>query len=236
MLRTTVTSLGLFALGAIGVTATAQQAGQAEPVEPAPQAQVQVPTAIEQALGGFHVAVLKNAEGGVVTVQNQQGDNAVVAFLEPAAAEEAQENAAIADLTVSALPLLSMLASWNGPVVFEGSTSAIGHASTLQPEVEAFGAPVFFVLADGNETQVDAGTGPITPILLSFEDASEMASQITEQGVEAEKIEIVPIEFGAVLKELSVMEQDQGYRVFTHPDTVSLIQAARASEEETSQR
>ncbi|MEE2879526.1 MAG: hypothetical protein VX593_11020 [Pseudomonadota bacterium] len=234
MIRSIIVSASAL-IAAAGAPSFAQQ--PVDTAEAQAAAPAQAPLAIQKALSGLHVAVLQNSEGGVVTVQNENGDNALVAFLEPAAATEAQENAAIADMTVSTLPLLSMFATWQGPVVFEGSASARDHANQLEQEVEqGFGAPAFFVLADGVETQVDAGAGPITPILLSYDDATKMATQVREQATDAQTVEIVPIEFGAILKELSVMEEDLGYRVFTHPDTVALIQSAEAQREGASQQ
>ena len=232
MLKSIMTCAGLTALGAIGLAASAQQAPQAAPA----QQQQQIPPAIAGALGGLHVAVLEDEEGGVVTVQNQQGENAVVLFLEPGAAEEAKQNPAIAEMSVTTIPLLQMMGTWGGPVVFEASSEEISYANGLNADDEDYGAPAYFVLIDGKEAQIQAGAGPITPILLSSSDASDMAAQVTAQGVEAEKVEVMPIEFGAVISQLASMQQDQGYRVFTHPDTAALIQSAQSVAEGNSQQ
>lgn len=224
-MKFTIASLGACALLAGAMPATAQQ-----PAEPAPQAPAasseQAPSAMAQALDGFHVAILEDSDGGMASVQNDQGENALVVFLEPAAAEAAQQNPAVADMSVAPVPLMLLLSAWNGPIAFEGSPQAIEQANDLMPDMQgSFGAPTFFVLTDGNETQIDNGQGPITPVLLSYADADEMASKLQEQGVEESSISIMPIEFGSVLQELNTMPQDFGYRVFTHPGTVELIQA-----------
>lgn len=232
MFKSIMTCAGLAAFGAMGLAATAQQAPQAEPA----QQQQQIPPAIVGALGGLHVAVLQDAEGGVVTVQNPQGENAVVLFLEPGAAEEAMQNPAIADMSVATIPLLQMMGSWQGPVVFEASSEEISYANGLNADDADYGAPVFFVLIDGKEAQIEAGAGPITPILLSSGDAADMAAQVSAQGVEASNVEVMPIEFGAVISQLASMQQDQGYRVFTHPDTAALIQSAQSVAEGNSQQ
>jgi len=233
VLKSIMACAGLTCIGAAGLAATAQQAPQNTP---APQQKQQIPPAIAGALGGLHVAVLENEEGGVVTVQNPQGENAVVLFLEPGAAEEARQNSAIADMKVATIPLLQMMGSWDGPVVFEASSEEIDYANGLNADDADYGAPVFFVLIDGQETHIQAGAGPITPILLSSDEATDMVAQVTEQGIEAEKVEVMPIEFGTVISQLASMPQDQGYRVFTHPDTAALIQSAQSGSQGNSQQ
>ena len=226
-------AIGLCASLTLGLSAAAQQ--QSAPTSPeagsTPQQadQAQAAAAVQNALGGVHVAVLQNPDGGIVAVQNQQGENALLAFLEPSAAQAVQAQSEDQQLTVSALPLLQVLSTWKGPLLFEGSNASIEQAQALKPEAEGFNAPVYVVLADGQETQITTEAGAMTPILLNYSDAEDMKSRV-EQSVDAEMtVEVVPVEFGAVLLELVNMQQDKGYRVFTHPDTIQLIQAARAA-------
>ncbi len=191
---------------------------------PSTSAQAEAPAPIIVALGGFHVMVLKDDEGGVASVRNDAGDDAVLAFLEPSAATAAKTEET-GDMEIEAAPLLAIMTSWKGPILFEGGEGEIASAGELVPESEGFLAPVFFVTTDGQETRINTPQGPVTPILPSYEDAVGMAGKLEEEGVDASSIKIVPIEFASVLQQINSLDNDLGYRIFSHPETVAFIEA-----------
>lgn len=225
---------GLVAGLALGQAGMAQQAS-APAQAPAAETQ-QAPSPVALALQGLHVAVLKNEAGGLASVQDKQGNDAVLTFLDPAAARAAKADAGDASMTVTTLPLAVIFDGWDGPVLFEGSQDEVAHAKELKPDVQTFVAPVYFVMSGGGETQMNTPDGPITPILLSYEDAAGMASRLQEQGEDASTIEIVPLEMMGVLQQLSALEDNTHYRFFTHPETVAFIQAQQPPVEGASQQ
>lgn len=221
-MKSLFTPIGLAALFALQMPSEAQPAQIAEE-QGAPDASATLTEAASTALADVYILVLEDGEGGMASLTNEQGQTALVVFLDPEAATEAQQTESLADMSVAAVPVTSVLENWQGPIVFQGSDAAVANADAQSPTDRAFVGPAFMVLTDGQETQIDMGAGPITPVLLNFEDASDIAAQVSAQGIEASTIDVVPIEFGTVINELSSMETDDGYRVFTHPGTVKFI-------------
>ena len=226
-MKSLLVPFGMAILFALPLPAAARQS--AETANP-PQAETETPAAalseaMANSLADVYVIVLEDGEGGMGSLRNEQGETALVVFLEPAAADEAMETPALSDMGVAAVPLTSMLEFWEGPLVFRGSEAAAVRAAELAAGDQTFAAPAFMVLTDGQETQIDMGDGPITPVMLNHDDANMMADQIAAQGIEAASIDIVPIEFGTIVGELQTMQADEGYRVFTHPGTVELIRS-----------
>ncbi|WP_300381555.1 hypothetical protein [Henriciella sp.] len=227
-MKPVLASAGLAALALAVPYAIAQEAAAPTQETAQPQAAGQPSTTIVNALNGLHVIVLEDQQGGMASIRNEQGDDSLIAFLRPAAAEAARQEPAVSNMTPGTVPLLALLTAWDGPVMFEGGAEEVEQANALDESGEGFGAPVFFVTADGKETQIDTGNGPATPILLSYQDAQGMASNLKQQGFDAETIEIVPLEFGSVLQQLNATSNGGSYKVFTHPETVEMIQSAAA--------
>lgn len=214
--------LSAAALLVSGPVALAQ--GETAAAEPAAEAEQQV-SPMASALAGFHIAVLQDGEGGVASVENDAGDAAVIAFLVPEAAETAKTESQ-GDMQVGVIPLGVIMQNWNGPVVFESGQNEIAKATELAPEAEGFAAPVFFVTTDGKETRMKTPDGYVTPILTSYDDATQMASKLEEQGMDESTISIIPIELAAVLQQIDQADAPTSYRVFTHPETVTLLEAS----------
>ena len=225
-MKSLVASAGLAALALASPVGAAQEtAPPAAPQQP-PQS-AEAPAALAKAVDGLHLVVLEDQEGGMASIQNEQGQSALIAFLQPAAAEAARQNPAITNMSISTVPVLPLLQAWEGPIVFEGGAAEVEQANTLSTEEHDFMAPVFMVLVDGKETQINTQVGPVTPILLSHEDAQGMVANLEQQDLGAGNITVQPLEFGAVLQQLNALEEDAGYRFFTHPETVALLQPAQ---------
>lgn len=231
-MKSIIASAGFATLALAVPHAVAQQASpptqEAAPAQPAAQPS----ETIINALSNLHVIVLEDQQGGMASIQNEQGDDALIAFLRPAAAEAARQEPAINNMTLGTVPLLALLTAWEGPVMFESGAEEIEQANAMDESGEGFGAPVFFVTADGQVTVINTESGSTTPIMTSYADAQSMVSNLTQQGFEAEKIEIVPIEFGSLLQQLNTGEATGNYRVFTHPETVAMIQSVAPAADE----
>ncbi|MEM5517725.1 hypothetical protein WNY37_12270 [Henriciella sp. AS95] len=221
-MRLTVSALAVAAMVAVGPVATAQN-GAATPKTASEKPLA--PAAMSEALAGFHVAILRDDGGGIASVGNGSGQAAVVTFLEPAAAEKAQAALEGETMSVDVVPLAAIMNSWAGPVVFEASAAEVAKAKEVGPEGVEFVAPVFFVTTDGKETMMKTPTGDVTPILPSYQNATQLAKKLADEGIDESTIEIVPIELAAVLRQISTVESESHYRVFTHPETVAMIEA-----------
>lgn len=233
-MKTILASLGLATGLAISPLAIAQEAATPAPAQPEQPAEAPAPTAFQKALAGLYVTVLQDAEGGVASVQNEAEESAILVFLTPEAAQAAKTDMDGADMSAQVVPMMAVLAQWNGPIAFEGSASEIEQAKTLAPEAEGFTAPAYFVTSEGQEIQIQTQTGEaITPILLSHDQAVAMTKQLESQGLDGSKVEIVPMEFAAVLDQMVGMKQDLGYRLLTHPGTAAVIQAQREAAQTT---
>ena len=224
-MKPVLVSLGLAAGLAFSPLALAQAPATPAPAQPQ-QPQAPAPSTLQTSLAGLYVAVLQDAEGGVASVQNEAGENAVMVFLSPKAAETAKADMEGADMSVQVLPIMAILAQWNGPVAFESSAAEVENAKALAPEAESFMAPAYFITTEGNEIQIQTQGGQvITPILLSKAQADNMTTELEAQGLDASTVEIVPIEFTTVLNQIAAMETDVGYRLFSHPGTAEMIQS-----------
>lgn len=214
-------------LAAVSPSAFAQGEGAAA----AKASEAAQPTALEFALTGFHVNILQNSKGGTVSVAGPAGEPALVAFLEPAAARKALGEIEDKDVSVSPASLGVIMQSWKGPIIFEGAENEVESAKEIAGEGAEFLAPVFFVTSDDLETRIKTPEGMVVPILTSHADAEAMASKLEDTGVDAATIKVVPIEFAAVLKQISSPEAPAGYRIYTHPGTIGAMQAATAKEQ-----
>ncbi|MEQ9316973.1 MAG: hypothetical protein RLN72_14045 [Henriciella sp.] len=223
--------LAISIAAALAVTAPLALAQGNSGSSSAPAADKASPSAIEFAIAGFHVNILENGEGGAVSVAGEDGQSALLAFLTPAAGEAAL--GAIEDETISVVPapLGLIMQKWDGPIVFESSSAEIEHAKALTDEQVNFLAPAFFVTTDGKETRIKTPEGLLVPILLSYDDAESMVTRLAETGADESTIEIVPIEFASVLKQISSPEAPIGYRIYTHPGTIESIDAATSAEQ-----
>lgn len=231
-MKTFLVSIGLATCAALGAPVAMAQGETAEP--PAATTPAPGTAAVEQALDGFHVIVLQDGEGGIASARNEGGEDAILAFINPEAAEAASKDAALNGMTAATLPLMAVLSNWEGAVIFESSPQERQNAASLGADGAEFLAPTFFVTTEGQETQVQSGGEVMTPVLLSYDDAVEMTSRLKRDGVEEADIAIVPIELSRVLQEIMTLETDRGYRVFTHPGTVELINAMQQAAAEGS--
>ncbi|WP_084400017.1 hypothetical protein [Henriciella aquimarina] len=223
-MKTALASLSLAIISGLAAPAYAQGSETPAPAAP-PAAEPSTPSPMQMALSGFQVVVLMDSDGRAVSRKTEQGQNGLMVFLEPSAAQAALQNQEIADARPGAIPLVNVLGGWNGPVLFEGAADDRTKAASLSPEVGEFAAPAFFVTANDNEAQVQMNGEAVTPILLSYDDAEDLAKRLAGQGMPEEAVEVVPIEVAGVLQQLSTLESDRGYRIFTHPDTVAFIQS-----------
>ena len=221
-MKLSVSTLAVAALVAMAPVAVAQN-GAAAP-KSASEKPV-APAAMAEALAGFHVAILRDDEGGIASVGNGSGQAAVVSFLEPEAAKKAQASLDSEAMLVDVVPLAAIMNSWAGPVVFETGADEIEKAKELGPEGAEYLAPVFFVTTEGKETMMKTPTGDVTPILPSYRNATQMVDKLAAQGIDEDTIEIVPIELADVLRQISTVDSNSHYRVFTHPETVAMIEA-----------
>lgn len=211
---------------------------QAAPQRPATQSEVpqQQPAPAQQvdpllaALQGLQVAILENGQGGVASVESEAGEKAIIAFMTPQAAEIQRQNTDDDQMMVSIIDMPTVLANWNGAVIFRTSAEEVAKAKELDPATQNYLSPVFFVMNGDIEAAMQTRQGVITPILTSYSDAESMAQKLEDSGAAAEAVEIVPIEFAALLQAISEQETDTGYRVFTHPTTIAVINEMRAQE------
>ena len=218
-------------------TATAPQ--QAVPQTDAPQPQAaqaqQAADPLLASLSGLQVAILENGEGGVASVQSQSGQPAILAFITPQAAEAERQKADDDAMMVSIIDLPSVLGNWNGAVIFSSSPEEVENAKTLAPDTEDFLAPVFFVMNGDVEAAIQTRQGVVTPILTSYSDAEGMANKLKASGNADGTVEIVPIEMATLLQAIGEQEADTGYRFFTHPQTIALINQMREQQQEQQQ-
>lgn len=196
-----------------------QQAAPAQQVDP-----------LLAALQGLQVAILENGQGGVASVESEAGDKAIIAFLTPQAAEVQRQNTDDDQMMVSIIDMPTVLANWNGAVIFRTSAEEVAKAKELDPDTPTYLAPVFFVMNGDMEAAMQTRQGVITPILTSYSDAESMAQKLQASDAVTEAVEIVPIEFAALLQAISEQETDTGYRVFTHPMTIAVINRMREQE------
>lgn len=204
-------------------TAPPPAQGEAAPAQP----QQRAIHPMLAALQGMQVAVLQNSEGGVASVQSQSGTKAIVVFMTPAAAEAELQSVEDDDMRVGIVDLASILAGWDGAVIFRSSPQEIQNAEMLDPETEDFMAPVFLVMSGEMEAQLQTENGRITPILTGYANAEQLAANLGNSDAASDEIKIVPIELATLLQAIKEYGQDAGYRFFSHPETVAAIQASR---------
>ncbi|WP_018147402.1 hypothetical protein [Henriciella marina] len=192
--------------------ADALEQAQEEPINP-----------MIAALQGLYVAILQNDEGGIASIQPENGDPAIIAFMTPQTAETQRAKPEYADLQVRVVDLAAILRGQNGAVTFQASAQEIANAHALDPEAVDFMAPVFFVTSDNMEVQLETPNGPITPVLTSYSDAETLAQKLIDSGDASEAVKIIPVEFASMLQGIGELEGDAGYRFFTHPQMVAAI-------------
>ena len=175
------------------------------------------------ALQGLYVAILQNDEGGIASIQPENGDPALIAFMTPQTAEGQRAKPEYADLQVRIVDLAAILRGQDGSVTFQGSAQEIANAHALDPEAVDFMAPVFFVTSGNMEVQLQTPNGPITPVLTSYSDAETLAQKLIDSGDASEEVQIIPVEFASMLQGIGELEGDAGYRFFTHPQMVAAI-------------
>jgi hypothetical protein len=176
-------------------------------------------------MASLHVSILQAEDGGVVLAQGQNGDSALMVFITPQVAETERQRANDETLQVGIIDLATVFANWDGAIIFRSSPEEVAKAHELDAESGQFLAPVFFVMAGDVEARIATEQGPITPILTAYSDAESLAAQLSNSD---EEIEIVPIELAALLRALQVDGAVGGYQFFTHPQTVSVINARPA--------
>lgn len=223
MKRLLACAAAAFAVGA--PLAQAQEAAQPQ------RAQAAAPNPMIIALQGLQVAVLANPDGGIASVQSEEGDPAIVVFLTPGAAQAQLAPLEDQSMKIRIVDLGRLLRDWKGAIIFQGSQAEIANARELTPEVGDFMAPVFFVTSGSLEVQLQTAEGPVTPVMTSYSDAQALSEKLAESDETAsDPVNIIPIEFATFLQAIEDHGQDVGYRFFTHPETVIAInQSQRAA-------
>ncbi|WP_139792273.1 hypothetical protein [Henriciella litoralis] len=211
-------------------SAMAQGDTTAQPTPPVSEAETAAAQSLMNALEGFYVAILQNPAGGMVSLKMKDGSDALLAFLSPEAVGAARTAAQDPELQVGIIPLADLMANWDGVVVFESGASEIQEAAKLSDQEQPFGAPVYTVISDGHEVQMQSESGLVTPILTGHADAAELASALKQGDLKDTNIEIAPLEISDVLRLIGTPGEKPAYRLYTHPKMVALMAAAESAQ------